>query len=46
MTSSESLLPVPPGLGLGRVVTVSPAREWPRKSRGCLSHFGFASGES
>jgi hypothetical protein len=46
MTSGESLLSVPSSLGLGRVVIVSPAREWPRKSRGCLSRFGFASGES
>jgi hypothetical protein len=40
------LLPVLPRLGLGQVVTVSPVREWSRKSRDCLSCFGFASGKS
>jgi hypothetical protein len=46
VASGESLLPVLPGVVLGRVVTACPARGWPRESRGCLSHLGMASGDS
>jgi hypothetical protein len=42
----EWRLDLPPKIGLGRVMTVSPTRGWLWASHHCISRLGFASGAS
>jgi hypothetical protein len=42
LASGESWLHLPPGVGLGRVVTASPARGWPWERHDCVSRPGVS----
>jgi hypothetical protein len=46
LASGESWLHLPLKVGLGRVVTTSPAQSWPRASQNSVSCLRLASGES